>query len=71
MDSQQAESRSPHRRRGRGLSTAAADDFCDCPEKVYLGTGWVEETEDGSSRDSLLQTKSAGGEKKLNIQINF
>lgn len=36
----------------RGLSAAAADDFCDCPERAYLGTGWVEETEDGGRRDS-------------------
>lgn len=52
MDSQQAESRSTWRRTGRGLSVAAADDFCDCPERAYLGTGWVEETEDGGRRDS-------------------
>lgn len=44
MDSQQAESRSAWRT-GRGLSAAAADDFCDCPKRAYLGTGWVEETE--------------------------
>lgn len=37
------ESRSTQRKTGRGLSTAAADDFCDCPKRVYLGTGWVEE----------------------------
>lgn len=24
---------------GRGLSAAAADDFCDCPKMAYLGTG--------------------------------
>lgn len=71
MDSQQAESRSPHRRRGRGLSAAAADDFCDCPEKAYLGTGWVEETEDGGSRDSSSSSNKVSRGKQLNIQINF
>lgn len=45
--------------RDRGLSTAAADDFCDCPEGSYLGTGWVEETMDED------QTKSAGGKQQL------
>lgn len=49
---QQAESRNTWSRTGRGLSTAAADDFCDSPARAYLGTGWVEETEDGSRGDS-------------------
>lgn len=51
MDSQQAERKSMYRKTGRGLSAAAADDFCDCPERAYLGTGWVEGTEDGCRRD--------------------
>lgn len=53
MDSQQAKSRSTWRRTGRGLRAAAADDFCDSPERAYLGTGWVEETEDDGRRDSF------------------
>lgn len=39
MDSQQAEGRSKCERTGRGLSTAAVDDFSDCPETACLGTG--------------------------------
>lgn len=40
MDSQQTDSRSTHRGKGRRLNAAAAADFCDCPEMAYLGTGW-------------------------------
>lgn len=29
-----------HIETGRGLSAAAADDFCDIPKMAYLGTGW-------------------------------
>lgn len=56
MSSQQEESRNAYRTRGKGLSAAAADDFCDCPARDYLGTGWVEETESGGRKDrsSLL-----------------
>lgn len=41
---------------GRGLSAAAADDFCDCPKMAYLGTGcgkknlgWQQQVSIGSS----------------------
>lgn len=39
MGEQWVASRSTYRI-GRGLSAAAADDFCDCPKMAYLGTGW-------------------------------
>lgn len=61
MESQHAESRSTWRRTGRGLSAAAADDFCDSPERAYLGTGWVEEIEDGGRRDSSSISNEASG----------
>lgn len=50
MDSQQTDSRRAHRGTGRRLNAAAAADFCDCPEMAYLGTGWGEETQEGSWR---------------------
>lgn len=65
MGNRQATGRSTWRRRGRGLSAAAADDFCDRPERTYLGTGWKEETEDGGRRDSSsISSVSMGGKKK-------
>lgn len=45
------------------MTTAAADDFCDCPERAYLGTGWVEETEDGDRRDKSSVTNEVSREK--------
>lgn len=71
MYSQQAESRSTWRRTGRGLSAAAADDFCDPPEKAYLGTGWVEETEDSGRRESSSISNLVHRGKQLNKQIQF
>lgn len=72
MYSQQAESRSTWRRTGRGLSAAAADDFCDPPEKAYLGTGWVEETEDSGRRESSSISNSPQGKttKQTNSVLN-
>lgn len=37
-------------KRGKGLSTAAADESCDCPERVSLGTRWVEDTVEGGRK---------------------
>lgn len=58
------------------MSAAAADDFCDCPERAYLGTGWVEETEDSGRRDSssisnLSQRKGReGANGSFNVALN-
>lgn len=47
---------------GRGLSAAAADDFCDCPKMAYLGTGCGKKNWAGNSKSaSAPQTKSVGG----------
>lgn len=51
------------------MTTAAADDFCDCPKRTYLGTGWVEETEDGDRRDKSSVINKVSREK--NESTNF
>lgn len=70
MYSQQAKSRSTWRRMGRGLSAAAADDFCDRPERAYLGTGWVEETEDSGEFQHFKLSPQGNTTKQTNSLLN-
>lgn len=50
---------------GRGLSAAAADDFCDCPKMAYLGTGCGEKRKKlglaTASQHRLLKQSPWGG----------
>lgn len=64
VDGQWVVSRSTYRI-GRGLSAAAADDFCDCPKMAYLGTGWEKKIRMAAAiQNQLFKNKVLGKRKK-------